>query len=276
MKLSREDIILGLPKLPAFPRVVSDILQTLSDAHAGMTVLVSHLQHDPIISARILSAANRQIRHSGREPVGDVYTAASYIGLNQIHRIVVGTSLLDFAKNARCSRHFWEHSLAVGICAQELAREFGVNHEHALVAGLLHDVGDLWMRSCHPTEYERLLDEHEPHAFSRMNAEQTMFGMDHCEIGGLLAAHWDLPQDIGQAIAQHHRPSGPNLSGLVAITHLAQQICHGLDLPYHLSNQVDGLSEEAVRVLGEDWADNLADVFGRVEARFRFDRTVLQ
>lgn len=276
MVITQEEVIASLDRLPAYPAIVNQVLEVLSDDTAGMTLLAKHLQTDPVISARVLSAANRLIRHSNREPVGDIYTAVSYLGLTQVHQVVVSTSLLDFASQAHCSSQFWEHSLAVGIAGQELATAFGVNPDHALVAGLLHAVGVLWINYFHPLEFQQVLIEHQVQAQDIFLAERAILGNDHGEVGQVLAEHWSLPEEIRNAIAHHHAPDLAPISRLVAITHLAELICIGLDLPYQASHQIAGLSPAAARVLGEGWADQLPELFGRIESRFRVARMALQ
>jgi putative nucleotidyltransferase with HDIG domain len=276
MPITNAEVIDSLDQLPAFPAIVNQILDTLSDENAGMALLVRHLQSDPVISARVLSAANRLIRHSAREPVADIHTAVSYLGLTQLHKVVVTTSLLDFATSSQCSSQFWEHSLAVGVAAQELAPQFGVNPDHALVAGLLHAVGVLWINYHHPQEYQQVLMEHQLKAQDIFEAEHSILGTDHGHIGDLLARQWGLPAEITGAIAHHHQPEGTPITPLIAVTHLAELICIGLDLPYQASHQIAGLSPGVTKVLGEGWSANLDELFGRIEARFRLARLTLQ
>ncbi len=276
MRIQSGEVVEQLQALPAFPAIVTRILETLGDERAALDLLEQYLQSDPVISARILSAANRLIRHSGREPVGDVHTAVSYLGLNRVHEVVVSTSLLDFAHNSHCTSVFWERSLAVGLCAQELARLAGANPDHALVAGLLHGVGILWLHVCHPREYRQVLIEQQLHDGDLVQTERTLLGIDHLEIGRLLAAHWDLPEDIVQAIAGHRTPPHGVLPPLVAIVHLAAVICSGLDLPFQPDGEVRHLAPQALGSLGEDWEDKLPDLLGRVEVRFAQSRALLK
>lgn len=276
MRIEANKVVEQLQALPAFPAIVTRILETLDDERAALDLLEQYLQSDPVISARILSAANRLIRHSGREPVGDVHTAVSYLGLNRVHEVVVSTSLLDFAQNSRCTSVFWERSLAVGLCAQELARLAGADPDHALVAGLLHGVGILWLHVCHPHEYQQVLIEQQLHDGDRAEIERNLLGIDHLEIGRLLAEHWDLPGDIVQAIASHRTPPHGPLPPLVAVVHLATVICSGLDLPFQPDSDVRHLAPQALRSLGEDWMYKLPDLLGRLEVRFAQSRTLLK
>ena len=276
MQIGVDDVLSRLETLPAFPAVVNRILQTLDDDRAAMGVLEQHLQSDPVISARILAAANRLVRHSGREPVGDIHVAVSYLGLDQVHHIVVSTSVLDFVQNSHCTSVFWERSLAVGLCAQELAELVGVNPGHALVAGLLHEVGILWLNVCHPREYQQVLIEQHLHDSDILDTERTLLGITHPAIGRLLAEHWGLPEDIVLAIAAHLRPPAGPLPPLTGITHLAAILCTGLDLPFQPDNEVRQVSDEALRALGADWEEKMPELLGRVEVRFAQSRTLLK
>lgn len=276
MQIQAGEVTSQLQALPAFPAVVTRILETLDDERAALTVLEQYLQSDPVISARILAAANRLVRHSGREPVGDLHTAVSYLGLDRVHEVVVSTSLLDFVKNSHCTSLFWERSLAVGLCAQELAQLVGENPGHALVAGLLHEVGILWLNVCHPREYQQVLIEQHLQDSDIVDAERALLGIDHLEIGRLLAEHWGLPAGIVQAIARHHMPPPGPLAPLLAVTHLAAIICRGLDLPFQPDNEVRQVSPDALRALGTDWEEKMPELLGRIEARFAQSRTLLK
>ncbi len=268
-------ILASLPKLPAFPGIVVHILKALDDENSSMTVLVNHLQRDPVIAGRILSAANRSSQH-GHRALGGISAAVSFIGMRRVREIVLATSLVDFSRQTQGGRFFWEHSLAVGICTQELAREFSLNLDYALVAGLLHDIGKLWLSYLYAKDYQAMLDQLAQQPRPLCEAEREVFGMDHCRIGEVVAEHWGLPAQIIEAIGQHHQPNHPELGQLAAITHVAEAISNGLDLPYRDDNQVVDLSDHAIRVLGLDWTGDVHDLLGRMDARFQYTKALLQ
>lgn len=268
-------ILASLPKLPAFPGIVVHILKALDDDNSSMTVLVNHLQRDPVIAGRVLSAANRSSQH-GHRALGGISAAVSFIGMRRVREIVLATSLVDFSRQSQSGRFYWEHSLAVGICAQELAREFSLNLDYALVAGLLHDIGKLWMSYLYPRQHQQVIDLQAQSPRPLCEVEREMFGMDHCQIGEIVAENWGLPADIIEAISQHHKPDHPELGQLAAITHVAEAISNGLDLPYRDENQVVDLSENAIRVIGLDWHSDVHDLLGRMDARYQYARALLQ
>ena len=41
---------------------------------------------------------------------------------------------------------------------------------------------------------------------SFLEAEETILGINHADLGGKIAAQWNFPVEIVEAIAYHHRP----------------------------------------------------------------------
>ncbi|MCE1170265.1 MAG: HDOD domain-containing protein [Azovibrio sp.] len=275
LRLKRPDIIASIARLPAFPGVISDLLADLDDDNSSMMTLARHVERDPVVTGRILSVANRMLRQEGRTEVRDVFTAVSLIGFARIRDIVLTTCIASFTSQFRGRNYYWKHSLAVGIGAQELARRVAVNQDYALVAGLLHDIGQLWMAYFHPLEFQQARLRVEVHGEPVCQAEADLFGLDHCEVGRLVAEHWGLPAEVLGAIFFHHAPDQrAAVNKLVALTHLAELIANALDLPYREENQVAYLSPTVCEVLELDWSEDLSPLLGQIEARFRYAATL--
>lgn len=271
VSLSRDEVIGRAACLPAFPRVVSTILATLEDENACVGALVHHVERDPVITARVLSLANSAALHTRPGPaIRDVATATSMIGMARLREIVLAVSLAEFARNGRVSTAFWEHSVAVGVCAQTLAKHVAVGLDHALVAGLLHDIGQLWMARFYPLEFQMVRLAMAERTEDINSVEREYLGLDHCEVGVILAEHWDLPEAIGLAIFHHHAPEPGLAERLVAVTHVAEVIANALDLAGREENQVSALSAAACADLGIDWNEDHNVLFGEIEARSEF------
>ncbi len=261
--------------LPAFPQVVTDILATLDNDNASLRTLASHIERDPVITAKIFAQVNSAAMHSRSSAAPrDVYTAISLVGLSNIRRIVLSHSTVSFLRDlpkSALSSHFWEHSIAVGICAQELARTCLVSSEYSLVAGLLHDVGQLWMACFFPEELKRIHYAIIAQKVNIIDAERQLFnGLDHAEIGATLAAHWGLPANVVAAIRHHHAPDAGLPDTLVAVTHVAEVLSNALDLTAREDNQVGYLSPQACELLAIDWEEDHSRLFGEIEARTEY------
>lgn len=271
LQLSDREIVERSKSMPAFPKVVTDILLTIDDDGATLGTLVHHVERDPVITARVLSIANSAVMagHAGSN-VHDVRKAVSLIGMAKVREITLAVSLAEFAHSCRMASYFWEHSVAVGICALELSRFTHRSSDYALAAGLLHDIGQLWMAHFYPLEFQMVRSATSSGSEGINQIEQRYFGIDHCHIGRLLAMHWGLPQAVIDAIYFHHDPDQGLAENLVAITHVAEVLSNALDLTGRDGNLVANISAAACEKLGIDWSQDLSPLFGRIEARSEY------
>jgi len=268
LKLTKEEIIKKSLALPAFPRVVNEILQTIEDENATLNSLTRFVETDPVITARIISVANSAAmggRHIGE--LRNVQMAISLIGLARVKQIAVAVSLAEFARKSRMTSYYWEHSVAVAITAQELGRFTHISGDYAQVAGLLHDIGQLWMANTHPLEFQMVRTALETTRHNIIDIEHHYFGADHCVIGAILAAQWGLPRPVVAAIRYHHDPQPALEEKLVPLIHVAEVLSNALDLSERQENHVARLSGEACAAIGLNLEEDLNYLFGKIEAR---------
>lgn len=270
--ISCESVLKSCNELPAFPRVVTQILETLDKPDASLNTLATYIEHDPVIAARVISLSNRA-SHSRRQDdtVQDVFTAISLIGLTQVRQTVLMASLVSFLEGVASARYFWEHSAVVGVASIELAShaQGDVHRDMALIAGLLHDVGQLWLFRFHPTDFARARAQSQASGRAIDVCEREVFDVDHAQIGAWLAQAWGFSEDVVEAIAKHHAPTDDPCPPLVAVVHIAEVLSHALDVTANKDNQVTFLSAPACQALGLEWNDGAQTLFGRIEARSR-------
>ncbi len=267
VQLDRVQILEKAALLPAFPTVVSDLLASLDDENSTLGILSRLVAKDPVITARLLSLANSAaMAGHGQQDRRDIQGAVSLIGLAKVRELALSLSLNSFAEQFGVGRYFWTHSVAVGVAAQELGRKCHFQPDYALVAGLLHDIGQLWMVRFHPETWQLVQRDVMNWDRDICEAERQHFGIDHTAVGEILAQHWNLPPALIFAIAHHHdgQVAGEKL---VALTHVAEAIVNALDLSAGNSARVTVLSDQACDLLGIDWQEDLGFLFGKIEAR---------
>jgi putative nucleotidyltransferase with HDIG domain len=118
--------------------------------------------------------------------------------------------------------HLWQHSVAVGLVAKGICRMTGhqSRSETAFLGGLLHDVGKIALDRCFPEEYAPVVAAIAEGRVG-LEVEMELLGLTHAEVGGLLAAQWNFPDDLVQVIRHHHTPQpGDFLSCLVYLCDL--------------------------------------------------------
>jgi len=115
----------------------------------------------------------------------------------------------------------------------------------AFTVGLLHDIGKLVLGQTLTADLQvkiRRLIEHEH--IARAEAEKIVLGTDHSEVGALLLQSWHLPDELVEAVANHHQPILTPKPRLSVVTHLA-------DCVAHLAGSAPGWDGYAVRINNE-------------------------
>jgi putative nucleotidyltransferase with HDIG domain len=264
-----------IDSLKPFPQIILDIIAVLDDEDANANFLVDHLHRDPVLSGRLLGLANMAANKlPSQRTVTDVNSAVAMLGFSRIRTLVTTLTLRDaFASvtPAQMADQFWGHSVDVGTAAKVIAEHAGLKADVAYIAGLLHDIGVLWIATNFPLEFAKmsaLLEGPEHHI---IGLERKIIGADHASIGAVLAEIWGLPEKIGLPIAGHHNPDDIPPSPYVMCVHLAEMACNSLELGKRSRSIVSYLSEQTLPLLNLEWSQ-VPHLLGEIEARARFMR----
>ena len=146
------------------------------------------------------------------------------MGLDQVRNATVTLATASLYRSAlhaseliRC----WQHTVACGILAAELAKAVGAFQDEAYTAGILHDIGRLGLLAAYPREYQKTLQDAAAKSLDLLDYEREQFGMDHCEVGRWLAERWALPKQFLVIAGRHHDlPDGSPLD-LRTLIHMA-------------------------------------------------------
>lgn len=269
-RLSREAVLARVAELPALPAVVGEILGALDDESEPTERIVGRINSDPVLVARVLGAANSATL-GARQRIGTLLEAITLLGFNRVRQLVLMTALVNQFHPVRKTfdpTAFWRHSFAVATCSRVLARAAAANEELAFNAGLLHDIGHLFIVIVFPQEYEAILARMQALDADIVVAETAILGVDHGLIGSVMAEHWNLPDAFVEAIAGHHNPDATNHAAFSNIVHVAEILAYALDIGTLPRSVVPALSLRARAQIGLDW-QAVASHFGEIEAAYR-------
>lgn len=234
MLLDRDTVLKGVRNLPSLPAVVIELLQSMDNDDADTRQLANKLGRDQALAAKVLRVANSSFYGlQGKvESIGD---AIVVLGLHGVRTLATAAAVTNvFAGKGKEDgpgydlRHFWRHSIAVGLCAKEIARQRRLNAGNAFAAGLLHDIGRLALASCFPGHLAAVAQDRAATGECWLFAERRVLGLDHAVIGQLLTEHWRFPTLLSQAIGTHHAPDTPH-DPLATLVHVADALGHRLD-----------------------------------------------
>ena len=228
-----DDIVRQLQNLPTLSAVVVDLLASVEEENIDINILARKVSHDQALTAKTLRFANSSFFGS-QSRVTTIQQAISLLGVRSVRHLIVATALAGQFPDSACagfdSRAFWRHSVATAVCCRVLAMHLHLNQDYAFTAGLLHDIGRLVLVSRFPHQYAAVISARAAADCTLLEAERTILGLDHVDVGLALAAHWKFSETIQKAIAGHHAPETFGHASIASIVHVANSIVQALDL----------------------------------------------
>ena len=104
----------------------------------------------------------------------------------------------------------WDHSYRVAFYSYSLARKYFKTPadkkvvEDSYVCGLLHDMGKIVFVTAEPTMYEKMGVLCQAKGVSPGLFERLFAGVNHGDVGALVAEKWNFPSVIINVIRYHH------------------------------------------------------------------------
>lgn len=254
--LRREKIVSGLKRLPALPVVVRELLASFTKEDFDVGHIARQIAQDQALSARVLRVANSSF-YGLQSRVATIHEAVVVLGFRAMRSMVLAVSMNNALHVDQCRGFdlpgYRRHSVATSMAAFYLADMAGCNRDLAFTAGLLHDLGQLALAANFPGEYAEALDYRAHHDCFITLAERDVLGLDHAEVGGLLAEAWHFPEVLRQALADHHEPAAATANSLANLMHVADVTAHALGLAQSAQEMVMPLDRTAWLRIGGDW-----------------------
>lgn len=231
----RVAILQGLHDLPSLSDVVTKTLEATDRDTTTAAEIERLVSTDAALSAKILRVVNSAYYGLSGQ-VSSLSQAVVILGMQQIRNLVLSISALSLLKGRTPEQRalqqcFWMHSFATAACAQGIARRkrFGVREsELVFTAGLLHDIGKLFLFCNHSEAYLQVVDYARKHGCSLEQAELALLGVRHQEVGFELANTWHFPEPLTLLIGRHEGPfDGEPLPMLYAV-HAADRLTEDL------------------------------------------------
>jgi HD-like signal output (HDOD) protein len=205
--------ILGCPSLPTLPAVALQVLQACRRVEVDLSVIAAVVARDPAISARLLRRAN-SASLATRRSVASLTHAVALLGTSATLAITLSFSLVDGRRRQPSGTFdhpaFWRRALFSGLAGRALGPVVKHDQDEVFVACLLQDLGMLALNEVYQGQHGAVCRAAAGDHDALAAAEASAFGVDHAQVGALLARTWSLPSRLEEAIAlSHHRPMTP-------------------------------------------------------------------
>lgn len=200
--------------LPGLPY----LLTALGDEDIDFDVLTTAIRSFPSIAGRLVALAN-SAWVSPKRPVISLQEACAVLGLRMVRCVSFALAVGRPFDPSRCPgfdvERYWCTALLTAEGAALLSPHLGdeCHPDTAHTAGLLHNLGLMWLADSQPTQTAAALqvaaaDE----GFDVAQALYAATGSDYCVAGGRLSEAWQLPDTLTTAIRYHRSPEyrGPH------------------------------------------------------------------
>ncbi len=182
--------------LPSLPDVAIRIGRALKDEVSDAETIASIVQRDPVITAKLIKASNSAI-YGRRVPVETAAGAVVRLGSEVTHKLVISYAMKELFKSSsgflkKRMQALWVHSTKVAAICYVLAKlDKCFDPEHALLVGLLHDIGTVPIITYASTHKGEIDDA---------ALDQTI-GQLKGQIGSLILTKWGFSSDMVTAAA---------------------------------------------------------------------------
>lgn len=200
--------------IPVLPPGAPYLIKALSDDNIDFKEIAAIINRFPSIAVRLIALAN-SAWSSPVESITSIDVACSRLGLSVVRSVSIALAVSAPFDPYRCpsfnAEYFWSNALLVADTSSLLApyidAEYSLDVSTARTAGLLHNLGLLFLVHNSPMELDRALIKHNEDRSSSLNhVVLSELGVEPADAGQFLASKWELPRPISAAMTYYDKP----------------------------------------------------------------------
>lgn len=192
----------GRIELPSFPDVAIRVQRALADEDVRPDTIVRLIGSEPALAAWVLRMSNSAAMNVAGRQINDLRTAITRLGFNVVRSAAVSFAMSQLAHAEELKgleqplRQLWNRSTLVAAMSNVVAKMAKINPDTALLAGLLHGIGRLYLltRARH---------------FPALVADSAAYGQIvsdwHTNVAKAILENWDMADEIVAAVHEHEQ-----------------------------------------------------------------------
>jgi len=225
----------AVEQMPAFPKSVQKILELTRDVACAPKDLVQVIDRDPVVTVKVLRVVNSAYYGLAKQ-ITSVNHAVVFLGFNTIKNLALSMAAIGMLPSNPLAgfdgQRYLLHSLTTAAIARQLALRLPQIDPHdAFIAGLLHDFGKVVVAQFMPAEFRRSVEMSLWNEQPLHQALLEVIGVDHAEVGAMLAEKWRFAPDLVDTIRHLHTPEQCDTDMLACVL-AANQISKRLGLDF--------------------------------------------
>lgn len=207
------------------------LMQIACNPDSSVADMVAIIQYDPGITANLLRICNSSYFALQRR-ISSVKQAVAYLGMEKVACLVMlGSSANNFNRPQPGydldNGELWRYSVGSALMAQQMAEHQKLTGVSTIfTAALLKDIGKTILHHYVAGALQQILEAVADQGMTFVEAERSIIGIDHAELGARVAQHWNLGADLVHLIRHHHLSDPAQIADpAVGVVYLADCVC---------------------------------------------------
>ncbi|MCL1955026.1 MAG: HDOD domain-containing protein [Spirochaetes bacterium] len=225
-----DEIVENINDLPPFPENIMFLEKLIADPDTNMATIAKQISTDPALTADLLKIVN-SAQYMMSKKVDNISEAVNMIGINGIKNLLYSYGTVKvLGDDTEDKKKLWEHSYRTAFYAYNLVKNFKNDPnllDDVYVGGILHDMGKIIFSNVHPELLEKIKGVCTDKNIPASTFENLSAGMNHAELGAMIAEKWNFPEILVGAIRYHHVPGDApaELKNIVDAVYIANMFC---------------------------------------------------
>ncbi|MCU7885066.1 MAG: HDOD domain-containing protein [Candidatus Thiodiazotropha sp. (ex Lucinoma annulata)] len=207
---SVEEMISSLGTLPSLPSTYQKMISALQSDATTVTDIGRIVAQDIGMSTKILQMVNSAFFGLPQQ-IASPEHAVTLLGIETITNLALTVGVFSQLDKSILEEFnldaLWQHSMIISGLVQRLAQVAGLDQQQRQVpvlAGLLHDLGEVVLATQDTAEYRRIVQQAKQDGIPQYEIETESLWCNHATIGAYLMGLWGLPLSAVEAVALHH------------------------------------------------------------------------
>ena len=193
-----------LDALPILPMSLSKIIEQLNNDDFDADALISLIQQEPAIAAKVLELANSAYYNRNSKEVIDLKSAFMVLGTKGLSEGVINGFVNKLVPQSsiyfrQYGQKIWQHSLSTGVNARTLVANSNIKNDaaQAYFIGLISNLGDVII-------YQLMIDAFavvHPDCQPNSTLFKSVMEKSSKKLTYFIAKHWNFPTSILEVLA---------------------------------------------------------------------------
>ena len=193
-----------LDALPILPMSLTKIIEQLNNDDFDADELISLIQQEPAIAAKVLELANSTYYNRNGKEVIDLKSAFMVLGAQGLSEGVINGFVNKLVPQSsiyfrQYGQKIWQHSLSTGVNAKTLVSKSNIKNDaaQAYFIGLISNLGDVII-------YQLMIDAFDvvhPDCQPNSTLFKSVMAKNSKKLTYFIAKHWNFPSSILEVLA---------------------------------------------------------------------------